>query len=77
MRYLFPVLICFLAATAAHAGNTVLQKGQSKLKLVCDSPGCFATVYTGAKAGKRVRLGEGGSENYRKWKAKYQAQGWR
>lgn len=77
MRVFVAILVLFVFGSVASAGDALLHRGNEKLKLACNGTGCYSTVFVNGKAGKRVRLGNGGFSNYSKWKAKYHAQGWR
>ncbi len=78
IRILALATIASLAmASAALAGSTTLKNGDQKMKLFCDNSGCYTQEVMGPfKFGKRNRIGPGGSSNYNKHKASYNAKGW-
>ncbi len=67
-RLLIAAAIVVAGTTIALAGNATLKHTSgAKVKINCNSSGCYVRQYDAAgKKGKRERVGPGGSSNFNK-----------
>jgi len=70
-------LLVLAMSVPALAGNATLKKDGKSYALSCDGNGCFISEKISMfKSGPRKRLGAGGADNFRSWKAKLKQQGY-
>lgn len=75
------IIICAAFSLAlvapAAAGNATLKKDGKSYSLACNNSGCFLSEKISfLKSGPKMRLGPGGADNFKSWKAKLKSQGY-
>lgn len=77
-KLIIGVALTFALVSPAMAGKATLKKDGKTYALTCENAGCFISEKVSMfKSGPKKKLGPGGSANFKKWHAKFKADGYK